>query len=86
MTLRTSLLVREFRRLSGSAIVARVGDVLPADELAMLKDRKQLLARLYAAVFDMAPSVDRPRRKFRQRYFNRTSISELRPATTVNSR
>jgi putative hemolysin len=86
MTLRTSLLVHEFRRLSGSAIVARVGDVLPADELAKLKDRKQLLARLYAAVFDMAPSVDRPRRKLRQRYFNRTSTSELRPATTVNSR
>lgn len=56
MTLRISLLIREFRRLSGTTIVARAGRVLQADELACLTDRKQLLATLYDAVFDLAPT------------------------------
>lgn len=86
MTLRASLLVREFRRLSGSAIVARAGEVLHAEDLAAIRDRKQLLARLHSAVFSMAAQMDRPRRKLARRYFKRTSTSELRPATTVNSR
>jgi putative hemolysin len=53
LTLRTSLLVREFRRLSGSAIVAYPGEVLASGELAMISDRKQLLSRLYDAVFEL---------------------------------
>jgi hypothetical protein len=62
LTLRTSLLVREFRRLSGSAIVAYPGEVLAAGELAMISDRKQLLARLYDAVFELE-MPQRSRRK-----------------------
>lgn len=53
MTLRISLLIREFRRLSGTTIVAHAGRVLGADELASVTDRKQLLDQLYNAVFDL---------------------------------
>lgn len=51
MTLRISLLIREFRRLSGARIVATVGSLMPAEELSRFVDRKDLLAELYRAVF-----------------------------------
>ncbi|MBU4530642.1 MAG: lysophospholipid acyltransferase family protein [Hoeflea sp.] len=63
MTLRISLLIREFRRLSGTAIVARAGRVLGADELAAITDRKQLLEKLYTAVFELGDPA-RPIRKW----------------------
>lgn len=61
LTLRVSLLIREFRRLSGSTIRARVGVMIPWEELSTHADRKDLLARLFGAVFSMAPVE---RRKF----------------------
>lgn len=63
LTLRVSLLIREFRRLSGSAISARVGPMMAWEELSTLSDRKDLLARLFGAVFSMAPVE---RRRFRK--------------------
>ena len=60
LTLRVSLLIREFRRLSGSTIRARVGVMIPWEELSSHGDRKDLLARLFGAVFAMAP-VERRR-------------------------
>lgn len=60
LTLRISLLVREFRRLSGSTINARIGPVMSWDDLSRIADRKELLTRLFDAVFSMAPV--RPRR------------------------
>ncbi|MBU0737136.1 MAG: lysophospholipid acyltransferase family protein [Alphaproteobacteria bacterium] len=63
LTLRVSLLIREFRRLSGSTIRARVGVMIPWEELSTHADRKDLLARLFGAVFSMAP-VERS--KFRR--------------------
>lgn len=63
LTLRVSLLIREFRRLSGSTIRARVGVMIPWKELSTHADRKDLLARLFGAVFSMAPVE---RRKFRR--------------------
>ncbi|TPP11041.1 lysophospholipid acyltransferase family protein [Rhizobium glycinendophyticum] len=63
LTLRVSLLIREFRRLSGSAISARVGPMITWEELSALVDRKDLLARLFGAVFSMAPVE---RRRFRK--------------------
>jgi len=63
MTLRISLLIREFRRLSGTAIVARAGRVLGADELAVTSDRKLLLEKLYTAVFALGDPA-RPLRKW----------------------
>ena len=64
LTLRTSLLIREFARLSGKAIDVRVGDVLTWSELEPLRDRKALLDRLYRSVFDLAPSAPRGRVPF----------------------
>lgn len=63
LTLRISLLIREFRRLSGTTIAARIGHVLSWDELRAHADRKDLLGRIYEAVFSMAP----PRRRFLKR-------------------
>ncbi|MER8553518.1 1-acyl-sn-glycerol-3-phosphate acyltransferase [Mesorhizobium sp. M0976] len=56
LTLRTSLLIREFARLSGKSIDVRVGDVLGWDELEPLRDRKALLDRLQRGAFDLAPA------------------------------
>ncbi|RVC62841.1 glycerol acyltransferase, partial [Mesorhizobium sp. M2A.F.Ca.ET.046.02.1.1] len=65
LTLRTSLLIREFARLSGKAIEVRIGDVLRWSDLEPLRDRKALLDRLYRAVFDLStPSVQRTRVPF----------------------
>ncbi|CAN7524123.1 lysophospholipid acyltransferase family protein [Mesorhizobium sp. LjRoot246] len=64
LTLRTSLLIHEFARLSGKAIDVRVGDVLSWSELEPLRDRKALLDRLYRGVFDLAPVVARRRIPF----------------------
>ncbi|RUU87300.1 glycerol acyltransferase, partial [Mesorhizobium sp. M7A.T.Ca.TU.009.01.3.1] len=64
LTLRTSLLIHEFARLSGKAIDVRVGDVLSWNELEPLRDRKALLDRLYRGVFDLAPIVARRRIPF----------------------
>ena len=55
MTLRLSLLIREFKRLSGSTIRARVGAMMTWEELSGIKERKDLLALLYGAVFSMRP-------------------------------
>jgi putative hemolysin len=56
MTLRLSLLIREFKRLSGSSIRARVGKMMTWEEMAGIPDRKDLLAVLYDAVFAMRPA------------------------------
>ncbi|MGX7873081.1 lysophospholipid acyltransferase family protein [Mesorhizobium sp. ORM6] len=64
LTLRTSLLIREFARLSGKAIDVRVGDVLRWSELEPLRERKLLLERLYRSVFELAPPVPRRRIPF----------------------
>jgi putative hemolysin len=67
LTLRTSLLIREFARLSGKSIDVRVGEVLNWDELEPLRDRKVLLERLYRGVFDLAPAEPRGRVHLLQR-------------------
>ena len=56
LTLRLSLLVREFKRLKGKAIPVTIGDVLPWSDLVELTDRKLLLNTLYNAVFSLAPA------------------------------
>ncbi len=63
LTLRLSLLIREFKRLSGTSIRARVGPVIPYRDLAATSDRKLLLMRLYEAVFIMRPQTRRQTRK-----------------------
>lgn len=55
LTLRLSLLIREFKRLSGSSIRARVGAMMTWEELSGIKERKDLLTVLHDAVFSMRP-------------------------------
>lgn len=56
LTLRTSLLIREFARLSGKTIAVRIGEPLAWSQMAAIGDRKQLLAFLYRSVFALAPA------------------------------
>ncbi|MGB8816290.1 MAG: lysophospholipid acyltransferase family protein [Rhizobiaceae bacterium] len=67
LTLRLSLLVREFRRLRGTAIPVSVGNVLPWSDLQLLTDRKHLLETLYSAVFSLAPPNEPSRLSLRRR-------------------
>lgn len=57
MTMRLSLLIREFRRLTGKTIVARVGKTIASGELAKIRDRKVMTEFLYDAVFCMRRDV-----------------------------
>jgi hypothetical protein len=50
------MLIREFRRLSGSTITSHIGSVISFETLSEGADRKDLLSRLYSAVFSMAPA------------------------------
>ncbi len=59
VTLRLSLLVREFRRLRGKSIGVTIGNILPWAELSSIADRKVLLELLYDAVFSLAPVEQR---------------------------
>ncbi len=65
MTLRLSLLIREFKRLSGTKITARVGSVLGWDDMAGIPDRKDLLVKLYGAVFAMKTIEVKPVKRSR---------------------
>jgi putative hemolysin len=62
LTLRLSLLVREFARLSGKGIDVRIGRTLSWEELEPLRDRKVLLDQLKRAVFELAPAKPARRR------------------------
>jgi putative hemolysin len=55
LTLRLSLLVREFRRLSGTTIHSSIGAMIAWEDLSQISDRKDMLARLYRSVFELAP-------------------------------
>jgi len=59
LTARMSMLVREFTKLSGNTIKARIGAPLPWQSLEPLRDRKALTAHLRAAVFALSPEGDR---------------------------
>jgi putative hemolysin len=62
LTLRLSLLVREFARLSGRSIEAHIGPALDWSTLEPLRDRKALLERLQGAVHALKPAVTPARR------------------------
>ena len=53
MTMRTSLLIREFRRLAGKTITAHIGPLITAATLGEYRDRRQMTDYLYDAVFSM---------------------------------
>lgn len=74
LTLRLSLLVREFARLSGKTINVRIGQTLGWDELEPLRDRKALLDELKRAVFDLAPVA--PKRRIAVRFRRNRQAAE----------
>lgn len=53
LTLRLSLLIREFCRLSGKTISSSIGSVVAWEDIATLTDRKAMLQYLYDCVFAM---------------------------------
>lgn len=55
LTLRLSLLLREFTKLRGKTIDMRVGELLPWNALAAIRERKALLEHLHRAVHELAP-------------------------------
>ena len=59
MTLRTSLLIREFARLSGRSIHVRVGEPIGWEQLSTISDRYALVRFLQQAVFSLAPQAGR---------------------------
>lgn len=67
LTLRLSLLIREFARLSGRSIGFRTGRPIPWDEFAPLRDRKAVLERMRREVFALAPEGPARRAVFRRR-------------------
>lgn len=67
MTARTSLLIREFRRLVGKEIVAHVGPVIESADLAAIRDRNELTRHLHHAVFSMRPEGEKRWRIRRRR-------------------
>jgi putative hemolysin len=75
LTLRLSLLVREFARLSGKSIDVSIGRTLSWDELEPLRDRKELLDALKRAVFELAPPA-RPRRRIAVPFRRRPRVAE----------
>ncbi len=44
LTLRTSLLIHEFARLSGKSLFVRIGEAIPPEAMAHMRDRKALAA------------------------------------------
>ncbi|QKV20529.1 lysophospholipid acyltransferase family protein [Oricola thermophila] len=70
LTLRTSMLIREFQRLYGKQIRAWIGQTIPWDTLARIDDRKVLLQSVHNAVFSLDPNPSRRIRPatFAERY------------------
>ena len=62
MTLRTSLLIREFQRRCGKPIQAHIGELMSWSELSHIADRKMLLQHLFDAVFTLNPMATGPTR------------------------
>ncbi|MGB6118296.1 MAG: lysophospholipid acyltransferase family protein [Mesorhizobium sp.] len=54
LTLRTSLLIREFARLSGRTIRADVGELIEWQDIEPIRDRKALIEHLHEGVFSVA--------------------------------
>jgi putative hemolysin len=60
LTLRLSLLIREFCRLSGKTIFSSIGTIVPWEDIAPITDRKAILQYLYDTVFAMGGGASRP--------------------------
>jgi putative hemolysin len=60
MTLRLSLLFKEVHDKIGSEIHMRIGDVIPYDRLATIKDRHQLMEHLKDTTYALGEGVPNP--------------------------
>jgi putative hemolysin len=56
LTLRLSLLIREFRRSVGRRIIAHVGEIVPFEALRHGRDRKELMSELFELVHRLDPA------------------------------
>ncbi|MDP3898130.1 MAG: lysophospholipid acyltransferase family protein [Mesorhizobium sp.] len=65
LMLRTSLLIREFARLSGKSISVRIGGAIAWADLEPIRDRKLLIRHLQDAVLALAPQDRMPKRRAR---------------------
>ncbi|MBE7185089.1 MAG: lysophospholipid acyltransferase family protein [Methylobacterium mesophilicum] len=63
LTLRLSLIIREFRRLAGKTITARLGAPIRWSELAEIRDRKAIITHLRDRVFALEASRPAPIRR-----------------------
>lgn len=55
MTLRLSLLIREFKRFTKSEVNIHIGDFVPFSDLEHIDDRQQFTDTLFKLVHDLAP-------------------------------
>jgi putative hemolysin len=62
LTLRTSLLIREFARLHGKAIEARIGRPILWQDLRQIRNRKDVIEFLHAKVFSLGDETKGGRR------------------------
>lgn len=53
LMLRTSLFIREFRKMVGKTITAHIGELIPSDEIKALGGRKEITEHVYKKVFEM---------------------------------
>jgi putative hemolysin len=65
LTLRLSLLVREFRRILGSVISACAGQPIPYETLSGFKDQKEVMDFLQTKVMEMASAEHSRMRRWR---------------------
>ena len=68
LTLRLSLLVREFRRILGSVITARAGRPISFETLSGFGDQKEIMDFLQTKVMEMAPPTRKRRLLGRRSY------------------
>ena len=82
LTLRTSLLIREFARLRGREIKAGIGAPIPWSEMAPMRDRMALVDFLQrkVAALDLEPLRETARRRIRLRPRGRRSQSAAAPS------
>lgn len=62
LTLRTSLLIREFQRLYGKQIRATIGQTITWSQMEPMQDRKDLLEYLHRSVFSLDPNPSKRKR------------------------
>jgi len=79
MNLRLSLLLHEVRNKMGRQIFLDIGDPIPFEHLANIKDRQELLDHLRAVTFDLKQEHPRTKKK------NRIKIKRKRKPKTPQS-